>query len=94
MSFKNNTKKQPEPRKAPVHKIFVSGVIAAIWENQSDHGKVRHNVTLQRSFRTENGYGQTESFGGRDLQNLRKAADEAHSWILAQQRSSSEEGEE
>jgi hypothetical protein len=94
MSYsKNNAKKAPEPKKAPVHKVYVSGVVAAIWENKGDDDKLRHNVTFERSYRTEDGYGQTGSYGARDLQNLRKAADLAHSWIIEQRQQPQEDGE-
>jgi hypothetical protein len=94
MSYKNATaKKAQEPKKAPVQRFFVTGITAAIWENQTEDGKVRHNVTFEKSFRTEKGYGHTGSFSARDLQNLRKAADLAHSWIIEQLQNAQEDSE-
>ena len=90
---KPNPKKAPEPKKAPVQKFFVSGVVAAVWENKTEDGKIRHNATFERAYRTEEGYGQTGSYGARDLQNLRKAADLAHSWILEQRQQASDDPE-
>ena len=93
MSYKTNAKKAQEPKKAPVQKFFVTGVVAAIWENQGEDGKIRHAVTFEKSFKTDKGYGQTGSFSERDLQNLRKAADLAHDWIRAQREQAPEEAE-
>jgi hypothetical protein len=94
MSYsKTNTKKAQEPKKAPVQKFFVTGVVAAIWENQGEDGKIRHAVTFEKSFKTDKGYGQTGSFSERDLQNLRKAADLAHDWIRAQREQAQEDAE-
>lgn len=90
----NNAKQAQEPKKAPVHKVYVSGVVAAIWENEGDDKKIRYNVTVERSFRTEKGYGHTGSFGARDLQNLRKAADLAHSWIIERHQQAQQEDAE
>jgi hypothetical protein len=78
-----NTKTAPAAEaKRPVHKIFVRGVTVAIWENKTKDDKIRHGVTLQKRYKTENGFGYTDSLDGSDIQNARKALDEADTWIL------------
>ncbi len=66
------------PKAGPVHKIYVRGVTAAIWANEAEDGRVRFNTTFARAYRDDQGnWKDTDSFGSGDLQNLRKAADEA-----------------
>src|SRR5437868_2758924 len=71
--------------KRPVHEIYVNGPKIAIWRNEDKNGTPRHGVTLARSYRNKDGgWKSTDRFDERDLQNLRKAIDEAHDWIRAQ----------
>jgi hypothetical protein len=67
----------------PVHEIRLGSIKAAIWENQTTNG-TRHNVTLTRLYRDEEGWKRTESFGRDDLPLVAKVADLAHTWIFEQ----------
>lgn len=67
----------------PVHEIRLGSIKAAIWENQTTNG-TRHNVTLTRLYRDEEGWKRTESFGRDDLPVVAKVADLAHTWIFEQ----------
>lgn len=61
----------------PVHEVRVGSVKAAIWENPTDNG-VRHNVTFERLYKSDDEWKQTQSFGRDDLLVLAKVADQAH----------------
>ncbi len=64
----------------PVHEIRLGRIKAAIWCNETQSG-VMHNVTLQRIYRTDDGWETTTSFGRDDLPLIAKVADMAHTWI-------------
>jgi len=79
---------QPEPkatRNQPVHRIRISRVEAAIWQNQSDNG-AWYNVTLSRGYKDANDeWKSADSFSVDDLLPLAKVANEAHSSIIQKQ---------
>jgi hypothetical protein len=66
-------------------------VKAAIWKNDSN-GISRHNVTVARIYRDEEGWKTSDSFGREQLPLLAKVVDQAHSWIYAN--SNSDESEQ
>ena len=70
----------PDKQK-PVHEVRVGSVKAAIWENPPENG-VRHNVTFERLYKSDDEWKQTQSFGRDDLLVLAKVADQAHTWIF------------
>lgn len=67
----------------PVHEIRMGRVKAAIWRNDTENGSM-HNVTIQRLYRTDDGWATTTSFGRDDLPLVAKVADLAHTWIYEQ----------
>jgi hypothetical protein len=67
----------------PVHEVRLGHIKAAVWRNETEAG-VRHNVTLTRLYRDDNKWKSTDSFGRDDLLIVAKVADQAHSWIFAQ----------
>ena len=75
-------------KKPPVHSVRIGKIRAAIWENKTDNG-VRHNVTLSRIYKDDEGWKDTGSFGRDDLLLVGKVANEAHTWIHAQNNESS-----
>lgn len=74
-------------KEKPIHTVKLSLIEAAIWKNESD-GKVRYNVTFQRSYSVEEEGRRTwrssDSFGRDDLLALAKVADLAHTWVCDQ----------
>lgn len=64
----------------PVHEIRLGRIRAAIWANDTEVG-VRHNVTLSRLYKDEEGWKDSTSFGRDDLPLIEKVADMAHTWI-------------
>lgn len=75
----------------PVHKIRLSAIKAAIWENDTDNGP-RHSVTVSRTYRSNDEWKESSSFGRDHLLVVSKVLDMAHSWIHeAEQRSSQQE---
>ena len=62
----------PDKQK-PVHEVRVGGVKAAIWENPTDNG-VRHNVTFERLYKSDDDWKQTQSSGRDDLLVLAKVS--------------------
>lgn len=70
--------------KQPVHEVRLGRVRAAIWENETRNGSM-HNVTLTRLYKDDDDkWADSTSFGRDDLPLLAKVADQAHSWIFAQ----------
>jgi len=74
--------------KNSAHNIRVGRIKAVIWANETSAG-VRHNVQLQRIYRTEGSeeWQTSVSFGREDLLLVAKVADRAHSWICKQRQS-------
>jgi hypothetical protein len=71
---------EPEPNR-PVHVVRLRNIRAAIWANETETG-VRHNVTLTRLYRDEQGHWHdSDSFRRDDLLLLAKVVDLAHTWI-------------
>ena len=68
----------------PPKEVRMGSIKATIWKNDTEAG-TRHNVTFSRLYRDGASWKSTESFGRDDLLLLAKVADEAHSWICAQQ---------
>ncbi len=67
----------------PIHEVRLGSIKAAVWKNETETG-VRYNVTFSRLYKDGDQWGSTESFGRDDLLLLAKVADQAHSWIHAQ----------
>ncbi len=68
----------------PVHSVRIGRIKASIWANKTKRGQTFHNVTVQRLFKSEDGWRSTASFGRDDLPLVGKALDRAHSWIFEQ----------
>lgn len=64
----------------PVHAFRYGNVSCAIWADNSSSGYF-FNTTFSRVFRLDDSWGESASFGDRDLPDLMKAAADAHSWI-------------
>ena len=79
----------PDKQK-PVHEVRVGSVKAAIWENQTENG-VRHNVTFERLYKSDDEGKQTQSFGRDDLLVLPKVADQSHTWIFENAKAETDE---
>ena len=69
----------------PVDDIRIGRIKAAIWTNTAADGRIRHNVTLTRLYKTDEGWRQTQSFGRDDLLVIAKVVDQAHARVLALQ---------
>jgi hypothetical protein len=81
----SNPKKKPaaEPKNPPADKVRVGLITASIWENQDANENVYHNVTFERRYKDGKGNWQsTHSYGPRDLLELSKAADLAHTALV------------
>jgi hypothetical protein len=66
----------------PVHEVRLGRIKAAIWENETKEGAIRHNVTLQRIYRDGDQWKSSDSFGRDDLPLVAKVVDQAHTWIF------------
>jgi hypothetical protein len=82
---------QTQTKAAPVKNIRIGQVEVAIWANESKSGTF-YRATASRSYKDEQGnFKSSDSFGSSDLQNLRKALDLAHDWMLEHRQSKGEE---
>ncbi len=80
----NNADKTQKAANRPIQTIRYGSVRAAIWRNIVDNGNASrplYNVTFSRSYKDENEWKDSSSFGSDDLLVLAKCADEAHTWI-------------
>lgn len=66
----------------PVQEFRVGSIKATIWANPTDQG-VRHNVTLARIYKTEEGWKTAEHFRRDDIPLLIKVLVRAHDWMYA-----------
>jgi len=73
---------QGEAKKGPAEKIRVGSTTASIWENTKD-GKTFYNVSFERRYKQGEEWKSSDSYGPGDLLELAKAADLAHSRIIA-----------
>ncbi len=65
----------------PVHEVRFGRIVAAVWENRSEQGGIRHNVTVTRIYRLQDQWRETQSFGRDDLLLVAKVLDCCHTWI-------------
>jgi hypothetical protein len=70
-------------KKRPVHEVRIGAVKAAIWKNEGSNGSW-HGVTFERIYRDNDEWKSSPSFGRDELLVLAKVADQAHTWIVAQ----------
>ncbi len=76
--------KQANKMTRPTQEFRLGRIRAAIWENETDNG-VRHNVTISRLYRTDDGeWKDSTSFGREDLLLVGKVMDRCHTWIYTE----------
>ncbi len=72
------------PKTQPVQVVRLRNIRAAIWANDTEFG-MRHNVTVSRLYKDDDGqWRSSDSFGREDLLLLAKVLDLAHTWISEQ----------
>ena len=64
----------------PAHKIRIGNLTATIWRNQGEKANW-YSVQPTRSFKTEEGWRETDALGLDDLLAMAKLLDQAHTWI-------------
>ena len=70
-----------EKRREPVQKIRRGSIEAAIWENENG-GRVWHNVSIYRRFKTEKGdFREASNYALSDLVQVGRVAEMAEEWI-------------
>jgi len=67
----------------PAHKIRIGNLQATIWRNLAERGNW-YSVKLSRSFKTDEGFRDTDNLGYDDLLTAGKVLDLAHTWIMHQ----------
>ena len=68
----------------PAHKLRIGVLQVTIWKNQSDKG-TWYSVIPSRSYKQDDAWKETDSFGFDDLLAMAKLLDQAHTWIMRQQ---------
>ena len=73
-------------KEKPIHEVRLGRIKAAVWRNETENG-ARYSVTFCRMYKDKGDkeWSFTPSFGRDDCLLLSKVADQAHSWICAQQ---------
>ena len=77
----------------PAHKIRIGVLQVTIWKNQSDKG-TWYSVTPSRSYKQDDVWKETDSFGFDDLLAVAKLLDQAHTWIMRRQQSDAQSRKE
>jgi hypothetical protein len=67
-------------KRKPAHKIRSGAITVTVWKNDGEHG-AWYSVTPSRSYKKDDQWGESDSFGQDDLLRLAKLLDEADSWI-------------
>ncbi len=65
----------------PVKEIRFGRIVAAIWENPTEQGGIRHNVTVCRIYKSGEQWRESQSFARDDLPLVAKVLDRCHTWI-------------
>jgi hypothetical protein len=81
--MKTREKKSETDSAKPIHKIRHGAVSASIWPQQTRNGMM-FNVTFQRTYKDEDDWKHTGSFGRRDLLVVGLIAARAFEWIATQ----------
>lgn len=68
------------PRSA-AHEVRYGLIVARVWRKQRQ-SQTRYVVTVTRLFRNGTDWKQSSRFSPEDLQTVRHALDQAHTWIL------------
>lgn len=71
---------QEAPKQRPAHEIRLGRIKATIWANQHEGG-TWYNVTISRSYKDDDEWKSSASFGRDELLTVSKAADLANTWI-------------
>ena len=77
----------------PAHKIRIGVLQVTIWKNQSDKG-TWYSVIPSRSYKQDDTWKETDSFGFDDLLAMAKLFDQAHTWIMRRQQSDAQSRKE
>ena len=75
-----------DSNKRPVHQIKIGGIQAAIWEQEGSKGNFM-NVSFSRSYKHENEWKTSHTYTVNQLDDLRRAATEAETYINENKRS-------
>lgn len=67
----------------PAHRIRIGNLTATIWRNLGERGNW-YTVRLTRSFKTDEGWRETDNLGYDELLAAGKVLDMAHTWIMHQ----------
>lgn len=78
-----------QTKNKPIKEIRLGLIRASIWK-QENNGAVHYDTTFCRLYKAGDNWSHTESFKREDLLTLGKVADQAHSWIHAQQQEKSQ----
>ena len=68
-------------RQKPVAEFKYGLCRASVWENEKESGGVRHSVSIQRSYKDEDGWHQTQSLNASDVELMIMALQDAKHWI-------------
>jgi hypothetical protein len=74
-----------QEKKRPAHRIPLGHIVAAIWANKADNGRVWFNVTVSRSYKDGEQWKDTSTFRRDDLPIVAKVVDMAYAWIWGQE---------
>ncbi len=59
---------------------------ASVWENDKEGGGVRYSLSLQRSYKDDQGWHQTQTLNASDIDLMIMALQDAKRWIFAAKR--------
>lgn len=69
----------------PAHKIRTGVLQVTIWRNHGERGPW-YSVIPSRGYKRDDSWKETDSLGTDDLLTMAKLLDQAHTWIMQQQK--------
>ena len=79
-------------QKRPAHEVRLANIKAVIWENETRNGPM-HNVVLVKVYKDGNDWKETRSLSRDDLLLAAKVLNMAHSWMIQNRATGSEQVE-
>ena len=76
-------KKQTNETNKPVHSIRVGAVSASVFLNDGKEGAKFPSAVIRRSYKTETGFKDSSSYGGRHLNELAAVVTGLQTWFAA-----------
>ena len=76
-------KKQSKKTNKPIHSVRIGAVSASVFLNDGKDGAKFPSAVIRRSYKTETGFKDSSSYGGRHLAELAAVVSGLQAWFAA-----------